>query len=65
MKIVQKLLQHFDIVNFEQIPQAKNIGADFLTWLASSNDHDISLELCLETREQPSTEGEQVMKLHE
>ena len=59
-KIIQELLQYFNSVNFQQIPRAKNVEADFLARLASLNDHGQSLELCMETRGQPSTEGEQV-----
>jgi len=64
-KIIQELLQYFNSVNFQQIPRAKNAEADFLARLASSNDHGLSLELCMETKGQPSTKGEQVMKIQE
>ena len=65
LKIVQELLHYFDNVDFQQIPRAKNAEANFLARLTSSNDHGVSLELCMETREQPSIEGEQVMKVQE
>ena len=42
-----------------------NIKVDFLACLASSDKHGISLELCMETRGQPSIKGEQVMKIQE
>ena len=58
LKIAKELLQHFDNVGFQQIPRAKNTKANFLARLASSDEHGISLELCMETRGQPSTEGE-------
>ena len=48
-----------------QIPQAKNLEADFLARLASSDDYNATSELCVEIRGQPITEGEQVMKIKE
>ena len=65
LKIVKELLQYFDSVKFQQIPRAKNAEADFLARLASLDECGISLELCMETRGQPSTEREQVMKIQE
>ena len=65
LKIVQQLSQHFDGLDFVQIPRAKNAEADFLARLASSNDYNSSSELCIEIRGQPSTEGEQVIKIKE
>ena len=35
--------------------------ADFLVRLASSDEYNIAPELCMEIKEQPSTEGEQVL----
>ena len=58
LKIVKDLLlQYFDSVEFQQIPHTKNVEADFLARLTSSNVHGISPELCMETRGQPSIEG--------
>ena len=48
-----------------QIPRAKNAKADFLARLASSNDYNATSELCIEIRGQPSTKGEQVLKIKE
>ena len=48
-----------------QIPQAKNAEADFLARLALLDNYNATSELCIEIREQPSTEGEQVPKLKE
>ncbi|XP_075670393.1 uncharacterized protein LOC142640193 [Castanea sativa] len=65
LKIVQRLSQHFDNLDFVQIPQAKNAEADFLARLASSNDYNVASKLCVEIRGQPSTKGEQVLKIKE
>ena len=65
LKITKKLLQHFDNVKFQQIPHKKNTKANFLARLASSDKHGISLELCMETRGQTNTEGDQMMKIQE
>ena len=65
LKIVQRLSQHFESLNFVQIPQAKNAEADFLARLASSNDYNVTSELCVEMRGQLSIEGEQVIKIKE
>ena len=48
-----------------QIPRAKNAEADFLERLASSDDYNVTSELCIEIRGQPSTENEQVLKIKE
>ena len=58
-------MQHFDSLDFMQIPQAKNAEANFLTRLASSDDYNMTPELCVKIREQPSTEGEQILKIKE
>ena len=63
LKIVQQLSQHFDSLDFVQIPRAKNSEADFLARLASSNDYNATSELCVKIRGQLSTKGEQVMKI--
>ena len=65
LKIVQQLLQHFDNLDFVQIPWTKNAEADFLARLASSDDYNATSELCVEIRGQPSTEGKQVLKIKE
>ena len=65
LKIVQQLSQHFDGLDFVQIPRAKNAEADFLARLASLDDYNTSFELCKEIRGQPSIEGEQVIKIKE
>ncbi|XP_075654790.1 uncharacterized protein LOC142624955 [Castanea sativa] len=65
LKIVQRLSQHFDSLDFVQIPRTKNAEADFLARLASSNDYDATFELCIVIRGQPSTEGEEVLKIKE
>ena len=41
-----------------QIPRTKNA-------LASLDDYNATFELCIEIRGQPSTEGEQVLKIKE
>ena len=64
-KIIQELLQYFNSVDFQQIPRVKNAEADFLARLASSDNHGLSPKLCMETKGQPSTKGEQVMKIQE
>ena len=63
LKIVQRLLQNFDSLDFMQISRAKNAEVDFLARLASSNNYNAASELCIEIRGQPSTEGEQVLKI--
>ena len=50
LKIAKKLLQHFDNAKFKQIPHKKNTKADFLARLASSDEHGISPELCMEKK---------------
>ena len=50
LKIVQWLSQHFDSLDFVQIPQSKNSKANFLARLASSNDYDANSELGVEIR---------------
>ena len=65
LKIIKELLQYFDSVEFQQIPHAKNTEANFLARLASSDKRSISPKLCMETKGQPSTEGEQEMKIQE
>ena len=63
MKIIQQLSQHFDSLDFVQIPRAKNVEADFLARLTSSNDYNATSELCIEIKGQPSTDGGQVLKI--
>ena len=65
LKIVQRLLQHFDNLDFLQILWAKNVEADFLARLASSDDYNATSKLCIEIRGQPSMEGEQILKIKE
>ena len=65
LKIVQRLSQHFDSLDFVQIPWAKNAEANFLVRLASSDDYNVTSELCIEIRGQPSTNDEQVLKIKE
>ena len=65
LKIVQRLLQNFDSLNFTQIPRAKNAEVDFLARLALLDNYNAISELCIEIRGQPSTEGEQVLKIKE
>jgi len=48
-----------------QIPRTKNAKANFLARLASSDDYNATSELCIEIRGQPSTKGEQVLKIKE
>ena len=47
LKIVQRLSQHFDNLNFVQIPRAKNAEADFLARLTLSDDYNATSELCI------------------
>ena len=63
LKIVNELQQHFDNVEFQQIPHAKNTEVDFLACPVSSYKHNMSPKLCMETRGQPNTEGERVIKI--
>jgi len=65
LKIIQRLSQHFDSLDFMQIPRTKNPETDFLARLASSNDYNVTSELCIEIRGQPSTKGEHVLKIKE
>ncbi|XP_075658787.1 uncharacterized protein LOC142628613 [Castanea sativa] len=65
LKIVQRLLQYFYNLDFVQIPRAKNAEANFLARLASSDDYNATSDLCVEIRGQPSTIGEQVLKIKE
>ena len=62
-KIFQRLSQHFDSLDFAQIPRAKTSEADFLTRLALSDDYNVTSELCIEIRGQQSIEGKQVLKM--
>ena len=50
LKIVQRLSQHFDSLDFVQIPRTKNAEANFLTRLASLDDYNSTYELCVEIR---------------
>ena len=50
LKIVQRLSQHFESLNFVQIPQSKISEVDFLARLASSDDYDATSKLCVEIR---------------
>ena len=43
LKIVQRLSQHFDSLEFVQIPRTNNIEADFLARLASLDDYKCNL----------------------
>ena len=65
LKIIQRLSQHFDILDFVQIPRAKNTEADFIARLAPSNDYNATSKLCIEIRGQPSIESDQVLKIKE
>ena len=40
LKITQQLLQHFDNLDFMQIPWTKSVEADFLARVASSDDYN-------------------------
>ena len=44
LKIVQRLSQHFDNLDFVQIPRAKNLKVDFLANLALSDDYNATSE---------------------
>ena len=48
-----------------QIPWAKNAEADFLVRLASSDNYNVTSELCIEIKGQPSTNDELVLKIKE
>ena len=48
-----------------QIPRAKNVEAEFLARLVSLDNYNATSKLCIEIRGQPSTEGEQVLKIKE
>ena len=50
LKIVKRLSQHFDSLDFVQIPRAKNSEADFLARLASSDNYNATFKLCVEIR---------------
>ena len=65
LKIVKRLSQHIDSLDFMQILRTKNPEADFLARLVSSDDYNATSELCIKIRGQPSTEGEQVLKIKE
>ena len=65
LKIVQQLSQHFDNLDFVQIPLAKNAEADFLERLALSENYNTTFELCIEIKGLPSTKGKQVLKIKE
>ena len=64
-KIVKRLSQHFDSLDFVQIPRTKNAVADFLARLALLDGYNATSELCIKIRGQPSIEGEQVLKIKE
>ena len=52
-------------LDFVQIPRVENAEADFLARLALSDDYNAPSEPCIKIRGQPSTEGEQVLKIEE
>ena len=51
LKIVQRLSQHFDSLDFLQILRTKNVEADFLARLASTDDYNTTSKLHIEIRE--------------
>ena len=63
LKIVQRLSQHFNSLDFIEIPRTNNAEVDFLARLVSLDDYNAIFKLCIEIRKQPSTEGEQVLKI--
>ena len=65
LKIIQRLSQYFGNLDFVQILRTKNAKVDFLATLALSNDYNVTSKLCVEIRGQPSTKGEQVLKIKE
>ena len=65
LKIIQRLSQYFDNLDFVQIPITKNAKVDFLARLASSEEYNATFKLCIKIRGQSSTEGEQVLKIKE
>ena len=48
-----------------QISQAKNAETNFLARLASLDEYNVTSELCVEIRGQPSIEGEQILNIKE
>ena len=48
-----------------QISQAKNVETNFLARLASLDEYNVTSELCVEIRGQPSIEGEQILNIKE
>lgn len=64
LKLVQQLLPLLDDITFQQIPRIKNMEADFLARLTSSDEYNIAPELYMEIQEQPSIEGSQIMAIH-
>ena len=48
-----------------QISQAKNAETNFLARLASLDEYNVTSELCVEIRRQPSIEGEQILNIKE
>ena len=65
LKFIKQHSQHFDNLDFVQIPWVKNAEADSLARLALSNNYNATSKLCVEIKGQPSTEGEQVLKIKE
>ena len=65
LKIVQRLSQHFNSLDFMEIPRTNNAEVDCLARLVSLDDYNAIFELCIEIRKQQSTEGEQVLKIKE
>ncbi|XP_075658059.1 uncharacterized protein LOC142628012 [Castanea sativa] len=65
LKIIQRLSQHFDNLDFVQIPRTKNAKADFLARLALVYDYNATSDLCVEIRGEPSTEGWKILKIKE
>ncbi|XP_075675078.1 uncharacterized protein LOC142644325 [Castanea sativa] len=45
LKIVQQLSQHFDILDFVQIPRTKNVEVDFLARLVLLDNYNATSEL--------------------
>ena len=50
LKIVKRLSQHFDSLDFVQIPRAKNVEAEFLARLVSLDNYNATSKLCIEIR---------------
>ena len=56
LRLIRRLTQEFDRVEFMQIPKGQNMEADEIAKMASTEDGSMSLKLDMEVQKRPSIE---------